>query len=227
MEADPEDECEVIEDIDVNMNSKGEYVEFMEDETAEEIKNEEVKMEEPFHVNTKEEVGSLTLMDVSEGIERNVKDIKVEDSEEKVTAGPSGRNESGEYIEEYDAESKFVPPAKKPKIVSVGENCETDSEEEGNTEREGEDSDSDSMTPERYERQAKMDALYKEQLGLTIEDDDDEEEREVGFYLYIYFIPSISWIFQVEEIHDMIINNDCVPEEKLFLIKYVRQLSNL
>ena len=196
----------------------------MEDETAEEIKNEEVKMEEPFHVNTKEEVGLLTLMDG--GIEPNVKNIKVEDSEEKVTAGPSGRNESGEYIEEYDAESKFVPPAKKPKIVSAGESCETDSEEEGNKEREGEDSDSDSMTPERYERQAKMDALYKEQLGLTIEDDDDEEEREVGFYLYIYSIPFISWIFQVEEIHDMIINNDCVPEEKLFLIKYVRQLSN-
>ena len=141
MEADREDEGEdeVIEDIDVNMNSKGEYVEFMEEETAEEIKNEEVKMEEPFHVNTKEEVGSLTLMDVSQGIKRNVKDIKVEDSEEKVTAGPSGRNESGEYIEEDEAESKFVPPAKKPKIVSVGENCETDPEEEG----EGEDSDSD------------------------------------------------------------------------------------
>ena len=223
MEADPEDECEVIEDIDVNMNSKGEYVEFMEEETAEEIKNEEVKMEEPFHVNTKEEVGSLTLMDG--GIERNVIDLKVEDGEENVTAGPSG-----EYIEEDQAESKFVRPAKKPKIVSVEESCETDSEEEGNKEREGESgggSDSDSMTPERYERQAKMDALYKEQLGLTIEDDDDEEEREVGFYLYIYFIPSISWIFQVEEIHDMIINNDCVPEEKLFLIKYVRQLSNL
>ena len=223
MEADPEDECEeeVIEDIDVNMNSKGEYVEFMEEETAEEIKNEEVKMEEPFHVNTKEEVGSLTLMDG--GIERNVIDLKVEDGEENVTAGPSG-----EYIEEDQAESKFVRPAKKPKIVSVEESCETDSEEEGNKEREGESgggSDSDSMTPERYERQAKMDALYKEQLGLTIEDDDDEEEREVGFYLYIYFIPSISWIFQVEEIHDMIINTDCVPEEKLFLIKYVRQLS--
>ena len=29
VEADPEDEYEVIEDIDVNMNSKGEYVEFM------------------------------------------------------------------------------------------------------------------------------------------------------------------------------------------------------
>ena len=219
MEADPEDECEVIEDIDVNMNSKGEYVEFMEEETAEEIKNEEVKMEEPFHVNTKEEVGSLTLMDG--GIERNVIDLKVEDGEENVTAGPSG-----EYIEEDEAESKFVQPAKKPKIVSAGESCETDSEEEGNKEREGEDSDSDSMTPERYERQAKMDALYKEQLGLTIEDDDDEEEREVGFYLYICSFSSISWIFQVEEIHDMIINNDCVPEEKLFLIKYVRQLSN-
>ena len=219
MEVDPEDECEVIEDIDVNMNSKGEYVEFMEEETAEEIKNEEVKMEEPFHVNTKEEVGSLTLMDVNEGIKPNVKDIKVEDGEENVTAGPSG-----EYIEEDQAESKFVRPAKKPKIVSVEESCETDSEEEGNKEREGEDSDSDSMTPERYERQAKMDALYKEQLGLTIEDDDDEEEREVGFYLYICSFSSISWIFQVEEIHDMIINNDCVPEEKLFLIKYVRQL---
>ena len=220
MEVDPEDECEVIEDMYVNMNSKGEYVEFMEEETAEDIKNEEVKMEEPFHVNTKEEVGSLTLMDG--GIERNVIDLKVEDGEENVTAGPSG-----EYIEEDQAESKFVPPAKKPKIVSVEESCETDSEEEGNKEREGEDSDSDSMTPERYERQAKMDVLYKEQLGLTIEDDDDEEEREVGFYLYICSFSSISWIFQVEEIHDMIINNDCVPEEKLFLIKYVRQLSNL
>ena len=182
MEADPEDECEVIEDMYVNMNSKGEYVEFMEEETAEEIKNEEVKMEEPFHVNTKEEVGSLTLMDVNEGIKPNVKDIKVEDGEENVTAGPSG-----EYIEEDQAESKFVRPAKKPKIVSVEESCETDSEEEGNKEREGEDSDSDSMTPERYERQAKMDALYKEQLGLTIEDDDDEEEKG-GRFLSLHLL---------------------------------------
>ena len=89
MEADPEDECEVIEDIDVNMNSKGEYVEFME----EEIKNEEVKTEEPFHVTRNEEVGLLTLMDVSKRIEQNVKDIKVEDGEEKVTVSLEGKGD--------------------------------------------------------------------------------------------------------------------------------------
>ena len=219
----------MIKDIDVNINSQGEYVEFVEKETA-----EEVKMEEPFHVNTNAGVGSHTEMDVNvsevndEGIEEKVKvkDVTVEGIEENITAGSSARSESGEYIEEDDTEFK-------PKIESVEEDCETYSEsnpeipeEESDEEREsGDDSDSDSMTPERYERQAKLDALYKEQLGLTIEDDDDEEEREVGFYLYIYFIPSISWIFQVEAIHDMIINTDCVPEEKLFLIKYVRHLS--
>ena len=191
VEVEPEEECEVIEDIDANMRSQGEYVEFVEEERAEEIKNEEVKMEETFHVNTNEKVGSQTEMDTSdsevkdEGIEQNmeVKDVKGEGSEEK----------SGEYIEEDDTEFK-------PRIESIGEDCETCSEanaeneeEEGYEEREPEeDSDSeDSMTPEVYERQAEMEALYRDQLGIVIEESDDEDEREVGFISTYIFPPSI------------------------------------
>ena len=60
-------------------------------------------------------------------------------------------------------------------------------EEESEEEREsGDDSDTDSVTPERYERQAKIDALYKEQLGIVIEDETDEEEKEVVFPLHTF-----------------------------------------
>ena len=209
MDVRPADECELIKDIVVNMNPKG--------ETAEEVKTGEVHMEEPFDANINEGVGSQTEMDVSvsevndEETERKVelKNVKVEGGEENVTAGPSARRESGEYIEEDDTEFKFDPPKKKPKIVSeresksVGEDCEIHSEtrakcevpeEEANDEREeesGEDSDSDFMTPESYDRQAKMEALYREQLGIVIEDGEDTEERQVGLISTTFLLPFI------------------------------------
>ena len=126
----PGDDCKVIKNIDVNMDSKGEYFEFMKEETAEEIKTEGGKMEEAFNVNTSEEVGLETEMDVNkvkdertEGKEE-VKDIKIEDE------GASGRVEYGEYIEEDEPETKFVPPTKKPKIVLVKAKPEIPDEEE-------------------------------------------------------------------------------------------------
>ena len=128
----PGDDCKVIKNIDVNMDSKGEYFEFMKEETAEEINTEDVKMEEPFNVNTSGEVGLQTDMEVSrvkderaEGKEE-VKDIKIEDEGK----GPSGRVEYGEYIEEDEPETKFVPPTKKSKIVLIKAKPEIPYEEE-------------------------------------------------------------------------------------------------
>ena len=42
MEVDSGDDCEVIENIDVKMDSKGEYFEFVKEETSEEIKTDVV-----------------------------------------------------------------------------------------------------------------------------------------------------------------------------------------
>ena len=47
----------------------------------------------------------------------------------------------------------------------------------------GDDSDSDIMTPDRYDRQAEEDAKYQDQLGIIIEDDDEEEKKEVSFVI--------------------------------------------
>ena len=75
----------------------------------------------------------------------------------------------------------------------AGEATHEDTEakpEIGDEEREsassvGDDSDSDIMTPERYDRQAEEDAKYQDQLGIIIEDDDEEEKKEVSFDLPI------------------------------------------
>ena len=92
--------------------------------------------------------------------------------------------------------------------MDTGENAGEDTEakpEIGDEEREsassvGDDSDSDIMTPDRYDRQAEEDAKYQDQLGIIIEDDDEEEKEEVSFDLPI----SLSlWLPQVEVIHDM------------------------
>ena len=156
--------CEVIQDIDVNMNCDGEYFEFMEDE---EIKEEVIKLEEPFLVKTNEGVGSQTGMDVGvnedEGVKMEVKDIKVD--------GPSSKRDSGEDIEEDEAVFRFEPSTKKHKIPEEGEPIDPDEDDS--------DSDSDTMTAEKYDRQAKMDAVYQEQLGINIEDDGVEEEKQV------------------------------------------------
>ena len=61
VEVESGDDCEVINDIDVNMNSEGEYFEFMKEESSEEIKTEDVKMEED--VNTNDEAGLQTDME--------------------------------------------------------------------------------------------------------------------------------------------------------------------
>ena len=201
--AEPRDGCEVIKDIGVKMNSEGEYFEFMKEETADEIKKEDIKAKEPFDVSTNERR--------REGVEVNA------------TAGPSAKEEPGEYIEQDEVESKFVPSSKKFKVdilveeekkekrtksavaqYPYGEDCETDSdpeikresaEEENNLT--GDDSDSDTlMTPEQYDRQAEMDARYKEILGINDEDDSDEEEKEVTLFLNIsfyLFYESLRW----------------------------------
>ena len=73
----------------------------------------------------------------------------------------------------------------------TGEDAGEDTEakpEIGDEEREsassvGDDSDSDIMTPERYDRQAEEDAKYQDQLGIIIEDDDEEEKKEVSFVI--------------------------------------------
>ena len=86
--------------------------------------------------------------------------------------------ESGEYIEEDEPETKFVPPKKKPKIFPEGGgNEERDPVEEGS----GSESDTGSE-PERYNRQTQSDELYQDILGIKKEDDADEEEKEVSFY---------------------------------------------
>ena len=115
VEVESEDNSEVIENIDVNMSSEGEYFEFVKEELSEEIKTEDVKMEETFDVNTSEEV----------------KDIKTESKGEgNVTEKQSGILENGEYIEEDKPEIKFAPPPKKPKIVLVKAKPEIPDEEE-------------------------------------------------------------------------------------------------
>ena len=91
---------------------------------------------------------------------------------------------------------------------AAGEGTQEDTEAKpdiGDEEREsassvGDDSDSDIMTPDRYDRQAEEDAKYQDQLVIIIEDDDEEEINEVSFDLSI----SLSlWLPQVEVIHDM------------------------
>ena len=55
VEVESGDDCELIDNIDVNINSKGEYFEFVKEETTEaEIKTEDVKMEELLDENTEE-----------------------------------------------------------------------------------------------------------------------------------------------------------------------------
>ena len=74
---------------------------------------------------------------------------------------------------------------------AAGEGTQEDTEAKpdiGDEEREsassvGDDSDSDIMTPERYDRQAEEDAKYQDQLGIIIEDDDEEEKKEVSFVI--------------------------------------------
>ena len=74
---------------------------------------------------------------------------------------------------------------------AAGEITQEDTEAKpdiGDEEREsassvGDDSDSDIMTPERYDRQAEEDAKYQDQLGIIIEDDDEEEKKEVSFVI--------------------------------------------
>ena len=92
--------------------------------------------------------------------------------------------------------------------MDTGEDAGEDTEakpEIGDEEREsassvGDDSDSDIMTPDRYDRQAEEGAKYQDQLVIIIEDDDEEEINEVSFDLSI----SLSlWLPQVEVIHDM------------------------
>ena len=110
------DACEVIRDIDVNGNSEGEYFELIKEETVEEIKKEDI-----FNVNTNGRAVSQSEneMDISVsnvkqeegGVKVEVKDIKVEENKTSV------KIESWEYFEEDEAESKYVPPAKKKKIV--------------------------------------------------------------------------------------------------------------
>ena len=76
---------------------------------------------------------------------------------------------------------------------AAGEITQEDTEAKpdiGDEEREsvssvGDDSDSDIMTPERYDRQAEEDAKYQDQLVIIIEDDDEEEKKEVRFDLPI------------------------------------------
>ena len=91
---------------------------------------------------------------------------------------------------------------------AAGEITQEDTEAKpdiGDEEREsvssvGDDSDSDIVTPDRYDRQAEEDAKYQDQLVIIIEDDDEEEINEVSFDLPI----SLSlWLPQVEVIHDM------------------------
>ena len=54
VEVESGDDCELIDNIDVNTKSEGEYFEFVKEETAEEIKTEDVKMEELLDENTEE-----------------------------------------------------------------------------------------------------------------------------------------------------------------------------
>ena len=147
------------------------------------------------------------------GVKVEVKDIKVEENK---TGGPSVKVESWEYFEEDDAESKYPAKKKKivlmkakQEILDEGgaESVEADTDMDtrkdtegaaeakpdiGDEEREsassvGDDSDSDIMTPDRYDRQAEEDAKYQDQLGIIIEDDDEEEKKEVSFDLFTIF----------------------------------------
>ena len=87
--------------------------------------------------------------------------------------------------------------------------------------RAGSEPDSDTGSePEKYDRRTQLDEHYQEKLGFNQEDDDEEEEKQVSFYLYSFYLSSI---IQVENIHDMFINSECVPEERWFYIKWVRQ----
>ena len=176
-------------------------------------------MSEPFYVNTIGGRGLQREMDISvDGVKEEEGQGKVEENDFKVeedgsVTGPSSaKRESGEYIEQDETESKFVPPTKKKKIVSVNAKPEVLGEvgndnkgaagavgketysdeweepeiraEDGIGEREGtsvnlvvDDSDSDTIVPERYEALAEMDAEYQELLG-----------KEVNFYLQTYLI---------------------------------------
>ena len=130
VEVESGDDCELIDNIDVNTKSEGEYFEFVKEETAEEIKTEHVKIEEFLDENTEEGL-QIEEMDVSrvkvedlEGKEE-VKDIKIEEGEEDVTKGQFVKH----FVED-ESETKFVPPRKKPKIVLVKAKTEIPDEEE-------------------------------------------------------------------------------------------------
>ena len=92
--------------------------------------------------------------------------------------------------------------------------------------REGSEPDSDTGSePERYDRRTQLNEHYQEKLGFNQEDDDTEEEKEVSFFLYfllIFCLASILSIIQVEKIHDMFVDSECVPEERWFFIKWER-----
>ena len=122
------DVCELINNIDINMNSKGEYFEFVKKEKSEEIKTEDVKMEELLDVNTNENLGLHTEMYV-----RRVKDeVKKEVKEVKIEKGGLTEGSFGEKMDEDEPETKFVPARKKPKIVLKKAKPEIPDEEENN-----------------------------------------------------------------------------------------------
>ena len=82
-------------------------------------------------------------------------------------------------------------------------------------------------TPDLNQRDTtQLNEHYQEKLGFNQEDDDTEEEKEVSFYIFllIFCLPSIlSSVIQVEKIHDMFVDSECVPEERWFFIKWVRR----